>query len=796
MKILITLIVTQSISTIIGFTEFKEPQEVIALALELFGLAILLLLSRMNYSEFSQRILLLCLATIIFVLMPNSQFKFYSGVHHIVLRTQQQKQLSRGQLLEWLVLLLVILIFGTSPETEQICRSVFAGIAILLMECFKYQDQLQKEANKQQIMIQSKINYTMANNDGSNPRSIGERIVDPKVTSLFLDEQYNVLDLQRSSAVQQLTDGEVQNLLQELQINKIDQKSKQLLPWKCNKIQLKYFLDSVKNNAIPMVIQVIDYTHPKIENHIIKIIYQNDFEIQFYDVEEIDKYKKRSYIYAILKQLFNTMSHEFGTSLNYLLALSQVAIDKYNDVELLSYFQPIKATGMIMYHFVLDMIDFNALLGKKLELQFEKIDIVEILDEIKDIFSHSLQQKGLTISSEIFLNEKTIFTDRRRLKQILITLVSNAQKFTFKGGIRVVVKQIDEFVQFEVIDTGVGLTTSELETLTEILKTDSKNEKKISKNTAGFGLGSYLCNKISMSLANLKYEEGGGIRYSNNQDESGTKVTFKILNEQLNINYNLVSAQDNSSGILKIGKNVIVDLKQSQIELSFSGLKKPLTKRFSTIMVPKVKSFHEDQHREHSYFKQPTKDCFLGMQMQYTKIDSDSVNEEINEEDYQKRLQIQNLKINFNPSDILRELKQKSVGVSEAYVPECQCKSILIVDDEMINILGLSLMLKSINMNFEADHAFNGLEAIKKLEQAHCLYSLIFMDINMPIMDGYVTTKAVLNKYKAGSPKIIACTAFTDSQTRQGCYEVGMSHFINKPVDKTELQKLLSYLIK
>ena len=40
------------------------------------------------------------------------------------------------------------------------------------------------------------------------------------------------------------------------------------------------------------------------------------------------------------------------------------------------------------------------------------------------------------------------------------------------------------------------------------------------------------------------------------------------------------------------------------------------------------------------------------------------------------------------------------------------------------------------------------------------------MDINMPIMDGYVTTRAIINKYKIGSPKIIACTAFTDSQTR------------------------------
>ncbi|CAD8123902.1 unnamed protein product [Paramecium sonneborni] len=694
MKILITLIVTQSISTIIGLTEYKEPQEVIALALELFGLAILLLLKRMNQSELTQRLLLLCQSLIIFISIPDSQFKFYTAVYHIVVRIQLQNKLSKQLLLEWLVFLSIILILETSQEMQEIIRSVFAGIAMMVMQCFLFQDQLQNEANKPQIMIQSKINYTMVNNDGSNPRNIGERISDPKVSSLCLDDQYNIIEFQKQSAIYQFIDGEVENLLQDLQINKIDSKSKQLLPQKCNQISLKYFLDQVKNNAIPMVIQVIDYSHPKIENHLIKIIYQNDFEIQFYDIEERDKYLKRSYIYAILKQIFNTMSHEFGTSLNYLLALAQVAIDKYNDKELQSYFQPIKSTGMIMYHFVLDMIDFNALLGKKLELQFEKLDIIEILQEVTDIFSHSLQQKGLTISYDIFLNEKTIFTDRRRLKQILITLISNAQKFTFKGGIKLLVKSIEQnkFVFFEIVDTGVGLTTTELEILTEMLKTDYKNEKQISKKTAGFGLGCYLCNKIAMSLSNLKYEEGGGIRFSNNQEEKGTKVTFKIINQQLNINYTLVAQQDNSSGILKIAKNVIIDLKQSQIELSYSGLKKPLTKRFSTIMVPKVKSFHEDQIRDPTYIKQPTKDCFQGMQMQYTKIDSDSVNEETNEEDYQKRLQIQNVKFTYSPSDIVRELRQQSVGVSEPYVPDCKCKTILIVDDEMINILGLSLI--------------------------------------------------------------------------------------------------------
>lgn len=53
-------------------------------------------------------------------------------------------------------------------------------------------------------------------------------------------------------------------------------------------------------------------------------------------------------------------------------------------------------------------------------------------------------------------------------------------------------------------------------------------------------------------------------------------------------------ASDNSSGILKVGKNAVIDLRQSQIEMGLSGFKKPLTRNLSTVMVPKVKSFHEN----------------------------------------------------------------------------------------------------------------------------------------------------------------------------------------------------------
>lgn len=83
-------------------------------------------------------------------------------------------------------------------------------------------------------------------------------------------------------------------------------------------------------------------------------------------------------------------------------------------------------------------------------------------------------------------------------------------------------------------------------------------------------MGSYLCNKIALSLSNLSYEEGGGIKYYSNPEEKGTKVIFTIINEPFNLTYSLTAGTDNSSGILKVHKNAVIDLKQSFMDLGLS----------------------------------------------------------------------------------------------------------------------------------------------------------------------------------------------------------------------------------
>ena len=127
----------------------------------------------------------------------------------------------------------------------------------------------------------------------------------------------------------------------------------------------------------------------------------------------------------------------------------------------------------------------------------------------------------------------------------------------------------------------------------------------------------------------------------------------------------------------------------------------------------------------------------------------------------------------------------------------CLCANILIVDDVASNIFVLQGMLNILNLRSEK--ASNGVEAIEMAKAASlrtCCggYSLIFMDCNMPIKDGYQATLEIRELIKVGQVdpcNIIACTAYDSLENAKRCYQVGMDYVISKPVALSHLKKAL-----
>ena len=135
----------------------------------------------------------------------------------------------------------------------------------------------------------------------------------------------------------------------------------------------------------------------------------------------------------------------------------------------------------------------------------------------------------------------------------------------------------------------------------------------------------------------------------------------------------------------------------------------------------------------------------------------------------------------------------------------CRHPKILIVDDEEFNILGMQLLLSK--KNIKADSAKNGEEAIEKIKNDYnrrkfcsCKqYSIIFMDVNMPVINGYEATKVLKNLMRKNEiPQIfiIACTAYDSPSEKLNCKLSGMDDYLSKPIQYNQLNDMIDKYFK
>ena len=129
-----------------------------------------------------------------------------------------------------------------------------------------------------------------------------------------------------------------------------------------------------------------------------------------------------------------------------------------------------------------------------------------------------------------------------------------------------------------------------------------------------------------------------------------------------------------------------------------------------------------------------------------------------------------------------------------SYLDECYCEEILIVDDDAFNLLSLELMLK--NLGLKCIKAHNGKEAIEKFKEKKCKspkcrgFKLVFMDYQMPIMNGVEAAKEILGNISK-KIVIIGCTAFTMKDQVMDCYVAGMKDVIFKPISREVIINVL-----
>jgi len=204
------------------------------------------------------------------------------------------------------------------------------------------------------------------------------------------------------------------------------------------------------------------------------------------------------------------MSHELRTPLNAVIGYSEMveeeALENGWHEEIGSDLQRIKEAGVHLLKLINDILDISKIEAGKMELFFEPCDISTLVEDVVSIISPTVQKNFNILSVECDSQLEPLSADVTKLKQILLNLLNNATKFTKEGSISLKVKQNvsnnQKNIEFEIIDTGIGMTPEQIKKLFQnFTQADSSTTKKYGGTGLGLAISKRFCEMMDGDIS-------------------------------------------------------------------------------------------------------------------------------------------------------------------------------------------------------------------------------------------------------------------------------------------------------
>ncbi|RRJ85147.1 ATP-binding protein [Aestuariirhabdus litorea] len=517
---------------------------------------------------------------------------------------------------------------------------------------------------------------------------------------------------------------------------------------------------------------------------------------------ELDMARKEALEASRIKSEFlANMSHEIRTPLNGIIGFTNLLLRSNLNERQREYLQTIHSSSEGLLAIINDVLDFSKIEAGKLELESIPMNLGDTIDEVLNILAPAAHEKQLELIPLLYSDTPTqLIGDPLRIKQILTNLVSNAIKFTHQGSITVRAMLEEQraknaVIKISVTDTGIGLSRQQQK---ELFKAFTQADTSTTRRIGGTGLGLVISKRLAQQMGGdigLESEEGEGSTFwfTINVPLSSERIDKTPERHYPQRSALLLETQElvrQASGHL---------IRAMQLQLTSVDTAQELEAQLSDGSMPP----YDLVILSHNEQLLPTSKLRQLLALPWAAHTAFLILVDTNKEYEVNRLLTTTSRALTIVKPMVRARLHKAVAWVLGSVPEAnelslphdtpvevatRAPHILAVDDNAANLKLVTVLLEGMGVQVTA--VDSGQQAIVKVRQYR--FDLIFMDVQMPDMDGMDTTRRIRDiELAEHRTPIVALTAHALAAEKKALLLAGMDDYMSKPISEPQLQQMI-----